>query len=133
MVRNHDALSTIKKAPVHQFVYSSLSFFGARRGGALPGSWFVRALTDIGRDPAAIRQTLYRMEQDGELTTRKLGRVKLYAATRFATATIDAGTQKIFERRPEPWDGEWTVVCLRLEGPAFRVVRERARNLLGVE
>lgn len=37
--------------------------------------WFVRALAEAGRDLAAVRQTLYRMEAEGEsprLVTRAL-------------------------------------------------------------
>jgi phenylacetic acid degradation operon negative regulatory protein len=126
-------LSTIKSVPISYFIYSSLSFYGSRRGGALPGTWFIRALEAAGRDAAAVRQTLYRMEHEGELVTRKVGRAKLYAATRFANAEIDAGSRKIFEPRRDDWDGNWTVVTLQLSGPRFRVERQRVVALLNVE
>jgi phenylacetic acid degradation operon negative regulatory protein len=133
MTRKNDTLSTIKTVPISYFVYSALSYFGSRRGGALPGTWFIRALGEARRDAAAVRQTLYRMEHDGELTTRKVGRVKLYAATRFATAEIDAGSAKIFAERRDDWDGNWTIVTLLLSGPAHRIERERVVALLAVE
>jgi len=125
-------LSTVRRAPLSYFVYSSLSFFGRERGGDLPGTWFVRALAGAGRDVAAIRQTLYRMESDGELVTRKSGRVKFYRASGYADAEIDTGLAKIFNPRDEDWDGRWTMVSLNLRSPAQRTTRERVVALLAV-
>ena len=126
-------LSTIKEAPVSYFIYSSLSFFGPRHGGSLPGMWFVRALGEAGRDPAAVRQTLYRMEHERELIAQKIGRVKLYSASQYATAEIAAGTAKIFEAPNATWDRQWTFVHLRFRNPALRIERQRVAALLGVE
>jgi phenylacetic acid degradation operon negative regulatory protein len=126
-------LSTVRRAPLSQFVYSSLSFFGRHRGGELPGMWFVRALRDLGRAAAAVRQTLYRMEAEGELATRREGRLKFYRATQYADAEIDAGLSKIFDAPAEAWDGLWTIVHVHLRTPAQRVARERVVALLAVE
>lgn len=126
-------LSTIKTAPVSYFVYSALSFFGPRHGGSLPGMWFVRALGEAGRDPAAVRQTLYRMERERELVTRKVGRVKLYSASQYARAEIAAGTAKIFDAPQARWDRQWTFVHLRFRNPTLRIERQRVTALLGVE
>jgi phenylacetic acid degradation operon negative regulatory protein len=126
-------LSTIRQAPISYFVYSSLSFFGRRRGGELPGMWFVRALREAGRDTAAVRQTLYRMEAEGELLSRKVGRAKLYRPTDFANAEIDAGLTRILEPPRHDWDGEWTIVHVHLRQSAQRVARERVVALLAVD
>jgi phenylacetic acid degradation operon negative regulatory protein len=126
-------LSTIARVPVSYFVYSAFSFFGRKRGGELPGGWFIAALTDAGRDEAAIRQTLYRMEHEGELVSRRVGRMKFYRPSGYATAEIDAGTEKIFERPQREWDGQWTMVRVGLRTAPTAKLRERVIALLAVE
>ena len=126
-------LSTIGRVPISYFVYSAFSYFGNRRGGELPGGWFVRALRTAGRDEAAIRQTLYRMEREGELTTRRSGRRKFYAPSAYAQAEIEAGTAKIFQRPVRTWDRRWTMVRVGLRTPALATHRERVIALLAVE
>jgi phenylacetic acid degradation operon negative regulatory protein len=125
-------LSAVTDAPVSYLVYSSLSFYGDRRGGEVAGTWFVSALESLGVAPAAVRQTLFRMERDEELVTRKVGRVKFYRASPYARAEIGAGLQKIFST-PEPdWDGYWTLVLTQFPTDR-RVQRERVRSILQVE
>jgi phenylacetic acid degradation operon negative regulatory protein len=87
----------------------------------------------MGRDEAAIRQTLYRMENDGELSARKAGRTKWYRPSSYADAEIDAGTEKIFERPPGEWDGAWTIVRVGLRSRTMASQRERVIALLAVE
>lgn len=127
-------MSTIKRVPISYFVYSSLSCFGRPLGGELPGMWFVRAIQEAGRDGAAIRQTLYRMEAEDEIVARKVGRTKLYRASRYASAEIDAGLSRILGSPPRTWNGRWTIVHLGFRGSAaHRVARERIVALLAVE
>jgi phenylacetic acid degradation operon negative regulatory protein len=73
------------------------------------------------------------MEKEGELGARRVGRAKLYRATTFADAEIDAGLQKIFRPGAGDWDGRWTIVHLNLRAPSQRVIRERVVALLAVE
>jgi len=125
--------STIRRNRLSRFIYSSLSFYGSRRGGGLPGMWFIRAMDEIGRDAAAVRQTLFRLEREGVLVTRKIGRAKLYAATSYASAEINAGLDLIFAPQHPKWDGQWTLVYIDLRGTRHRVDRERVIGLLEVE
>src|SRR5688500_5255508 len=118
-------LSTIRRVPLSYYVYSSFSFFGRIRGGELPGSWFVRALAAAGRDPAAVRQTLFRMEREEELVARKHGRMKFYAPSAYARAEIDAGTEKIFQEPDASWDGQWTLVRVGFRTASHAKHRER--------
>lgn len=127
-------MSTIERVPISYFVYSSLSFFGRQCGGELPGTWFVRAIGDAGRDLAAIRQTLYRMEAEEELVSRKVGRVKYYSASTYAHGEIDAGLERILGTPDEAWDKRWTFVHLGFgHMPLRRVARERVVALMSVE
>ncbi len=126
----HTSLSYIANAPVSYAVYSAFSFFGSRRGGELPGTWLVRALSAVGHEEATIRQTLLRMANDQELTVRRVGRTNHYRLSAFAEAEVHAGTDKIFSQ-PSHWDGRWTVVQIRFEGDE-RIERERVRSILHV-
>src|SRR5688572_2135511 len=125
-------LSTVTDAPVSYLIYSALSFYGDRRGGEVTGTWFVAALSSLGVAPAAVRQTLFRMERDEELIGRKVGRVKHYRASPYARAEIGAGVQKIFAVADTGWDGFWTLVLTRFP-TEMRVERERVRSILQVE
>jgi phenylacetic acid degradation operon negative regulatory protein len=123
----------VTDAPVSYSVYSAFSFYGARRGGELPGTWLVAALRALGHETAAVRQTLYRMEASRELDSRTAGRVKFYRLSPAARAEAEAGLAKIMdEEDTQPWDGEWTLVQFR-PGTEGRVERERLRDVLRAE
>jgi phenylacetic acid degradation operon negative regulatory protein len=122
----------VSDAPVSYSVYSAFSFYGARRGGELPGTWLVSALGALGHEVAAVRQTLYRMESSRELDSRAAGRTKFYRLTPAARAEAEAGLAKIMDEDTEPWDGEWTLVQFRA-GTEERVERERLREVLRAE
>jgi phenylacetic acid degradation operon negative regulatory protein len=117
-------VSTVISFPVSYAVYSSLSFFGPHRGGELPGRWFVAALGRVGHDAAAVRQTLWRMEQSGELAGRVDGRQRFYRFTPLAGAEARLGLARIMDPPPRGWDGEWTIVHLRFAA-GQRTERER--------
>lgn len=119
-------------ARTSEFVYSSLGFYGRRRGGELAGPWLVAALEDLGVPAVTTRKTLWRMEREGELVARQLGRVKRYRATPLAWAEIESGTDKILRSPPARWDGRWTVVTYAFDADE-RVARERIRAVLDAE
>jgi phenylacetic acid degradation operon negative regulatory protein len=125
-------LSSLRSAPTSDFVYSSLSFFARRRGGVLPGRWFVDAIGSLGVDEYAIRQTLFRMERNGALLTRREGRTKWYRPSATTQAVMDAGVARVTEPTSEAWDGEWTLVHFRI-GEDERERRDRIRDVLLVE
>jgi phenylacetic acid degradation operon negative regulatory protein len=127
-----EILSRLRSAPISRFVYSSLGFFGSRRGGALPGSWFTRSLAPIGIEEASIRQTLWRMERSGVLVARREGRAKLYAATPTTLAIIAGGTEKMLAPEEGAWNGAWTVLHFHF-GMERRRERDLVRDILMVE
>ena len=122
----------VADAPVSYSVFSAFSFYGARRGGELPGTWLVGALAALGHETAAVRQTLYRMEGSRELESRAAGRVKFYRLSPAARAEAEAGLAKIMNDDAQPWDGQWTIVQFRA-GTEERVERERLREVLRAE
>jgi phenylacetic acid degradation operon negative regulatory protein len=113
-------------------IYSTLTVYGGRRGGALPGSWFVAALAPLGHQPAAVRQALLRMTKAGELHAERVGRHKLYRLTPMAQAATAAGTEKLLADPPGAWDGRWTVCCYAFAG-GERALRDRVRDVLDSE
>jgi phenylacetic acid degradation operon negative regulatory protein len=125
-------LSSLHRAPASRFVYSSLGFFGSRRGGALPGLWFTRSLGSLGIGEATVRQTLWRMEKSGELEVRRRGRTKLYAGSPSTLAVIEAGTEKMLGPVEGPWDEEWTLVHFQFDAED-RNARDLVRDVLQVE
>jgi phenylacetic acid degradation operon negative regulatory protein len=118
--------------PTSYFIYSSLAFFGSRRGYEIPGTWFVRALEPFGRSPEVVRTELHRMVRDGELTRRKDGRRNFYRPTAVAHAELDAGTKRIFAPTKDRWDGRWTIVIAHFT-TVQRAQRDRLHSLLQVE
>ncbi|HEX9894263.1 MAG TPA: hypothetical protein VGA78_10090, partial [Gemmatimonadales bacterium] len=127
-----ELLSTVTSAPISYAVYSGLSFYGRRRGGELPGLWFVRAFGALGHAAPAVRQTLFRMERTAVLATRRAGRGKFYRLSPLAQAEADAGLAKILGPRPEAWDGQWTLLHARFDW-SERDQRERLYELLRSE
>jgi phenylacetic acid degradation operon negative regulatory protein len=127
-----EILSRLKMAPTSRFIYSSLAFYATATGGELPGSWFTRALSRLGIAESAVRQTLYRMEQDGELVSRKVGRKKMYAPTSTTRVILDVGSLKMTRKEEAPWDGSWTLIHFRFD-EATRIERDRLKDVLIVE
>lgn len=125
-------LSSLKKSTTSDFIYSSLSFFATRRGGRLPGSWFVEALGSLGIEEQAVRQTLFRLERTGVLRSEKEGRVKWYRAARVTESVLAVGRNRVAVATDVGWDGQWTLVHFRV-GEEDRDGRDRIRDLLRVE
>lgn len=124
-------MSSISRHPLNRLVFSSFAFFGRHRG-PLPGTWFVRCYGPFEIHASTVWQTLYRMENAGEIESRRGTRDKLYWPTPLAWASLDAGAAKLAPRRGgHAWDGTWTVALLRPGGDS--VLRARARTLLHTE
>lgn len=125
-------VSSLQSAPTSRFIYSSLGFFGSRRGGALSGLWFTRALVPLGIEEAAVRQTLWRMAKSGALKVRTVGRHKMYAASPSTLAVIEAGTEKMLGPTEGEWNGAWTIVHFQFDADERRA-RDLVRDVLQVE
>jgi len=139
-IRSSDLLSSLPRAVrvmlaearTSEFVYSSMSFFATRRGGELSGPWLVEGLGALGRSTSSVRQTLWRMERDGEIVARREGRAKLYRLTPLARTEMEIGADKILRPPETGWDGRWTLVVSAFDGDE-RPARERLRAALDAE
>lgn len=125
-------LSTVREAQIPLLVYSTLSAYGNRRGGELPGPWFVSIFGSIGHRPPAVRQVLYRMVRNREMDVRKRGRVNFYKLSEYGSASIEAGRHMLFGEPEVEWDGYWSLVHFQFES-GERVERDLVRNQLCLE
>ena len=125
-------LSSLKSATTSDFIYSSLSFFASRRGGSLPGRWFVEAIGSLGVEEQAIRQTLFRLERTGVVESARKGKQKFYRASQATEAILSAGRDRVGLPVDKKWDGKWTLVHFRV-GEDDRDSRNRLRDVLLVE
>ena len=125
-------MSTLREAPVSDFVYSSLSFFAPLHDGRLPARWFTESLGALGIEEQAVRQTLFRLERGGVLVGSRQGRMKWYAAASATEGILAAGRARVSTPSADEWDGNWTIVHFRI-GEDDRERRDRIRDLLLVE
>lgn len=118
----------LQNARAGELIYSCLAFHGPDQGGELAGTWLVVALDAIGVAPAATRQALFRLEQQGHVAARKEGRSKWYRLTTTGEAQVAAGRDRLARSVAPAWDGAWTLVCA-----SFTAGQRRARlQLLAV-
>jgi phenylacetic acid degradation operon negative regulatory protein len=130
---SHDGiLSTITAEPPTELIYSLLSAYGRRRGGELPGAWFVAVLESLRHKPPSVRQALFRLAREGALETRKAGRITWYRLSSFGQAAIATGSDKLFTPPQSSWDGCWTLVFCQFD-TGSREAREHAREILELE
>ena len=79
----------------------------------------------VGAD--ATRVVMSRMRSEGWFDARRVGRESLYSLTAQAWEMLDEGRPRIFERRREPWSGEWCLVTYSVP-EAARQTRDRLRK-----
>jgi phenylacetic acid degradation operon negative regulatory protein len=121
--------AALAAAPTTDFIYSSVSFLRGIYRRQVPGTWFAEALGEIGVDPQAVRQALFRLTKTGVLVAERHGRVNWYAPAPSTVEILDAGRARTRPTDHEAWDGQWTVVHFRLDD-ADRERRDRLRDVL---
>jgi phenylacetic acid degradation operon negative regulatory protein len=125
-------LSIVAAEPPTELVYSLLSAYGRRRGGELPGAWFVAVLQALRHKPASVRQALFRLTRTGALEARKDGRLAWYRLSSYGQAAIATGSDKLFTPPSLSWDGRWTLVFYQFD-TGSRDARDQAREILELE
>ncbi|GAB3350417.1 PaaX family transcriptional regulator [Modestobacter lapidis] len=93
----------------------------------------LQALSELlevfGVGESTTRVVLARMRREGWFDTRRDGRPTIYSLTQQSWRLLDEGRTRIFDRRREPWDGEWRMVIYGVAEPD-RPERERLRRTL---
>jgi phenylacetic acid degradation operon negative regulatory protein len=96
-------------------------------GGEAPMRVLVDLLGAFGTTADATRVVMSRLRAEGWFDTRRIGRESRYALTARAWEMLDEGRPRIFERRREPWSGEWCMVTYSVP-EAARQTRDRLRK-----
>ncbi len=96
-------------------------------GGEAPMRVLVELLGAFGISADATRVVMSRLRAEGWFETRRVGRESLYALTARSWEMLDEGRPRIFERRREPWSGEWCMVTYSVP-EAARQTRDRLRK-----
>lgn len=98
-------------------------------GDSIRLSHLVTVLQAFDINEATARVTMARMRRDGWFDTSRHGRESVYAINAKSRALLDSGRRRIFERRTEPWDGEWHLVVYTVP-ETERLKREQLRKSL---
>jgi phenylacetic acid degradation operon negative regulatory protein len=96
-------------------------------GGEAPMRALVNLLGAFDISADAARVVMSRLRAEGWFETRRVGRESRYALTARAWDMLDEGRPRIFERRREPWSGEWCMVTYSVP-EAARQTRDRLRK-----
>ena len=96
-------------------------------GGEAPMRVLVSLLGAFGISADATRVVMSRLRAEGWFDSRRVGRESRYALTAQAWEMLDEGRPRIFERRREPWSGEWCLVTYSVP-EAARQTRDRLRK-----
>lgn len=84
-------------------------------------------LGDFGVEGPTVRVNMSRLRKEGWFTSRRLKRETIYKLSDHILKVLDEGRQRIFERLPGDWDGQWTMVTYHVP-ESERAVREQLRK-----
>ncbi len=91
----------------------------------------ISALMDaLGVAPATTRQALRRLTRQGMVEAERHGRRSAYTITAQGRARLDEAAERIYRRRPRPWDGRWRLLTWTFE-EEHRAARDALRRELG--
>ncbi len=82
----------------------------ALRGGETWIGNIITLMSGLDISAQAVRSTLSRMTQKGWLRSRREGRHSFYAITPKTELLLTEGTQRIYQPRKDPWDGQWHIL-----------------------
>lgn len=80
------------------------------RGGEIWVGSLIQISGQFGLSQQAVRSALSRMSQHGWLKVHRGAGRAFYGATARTRRLLEEGTQRIFARRPGPWDHRWRIL-----------------------
>lgn len=98
------------------------------RGACLWLGSLIQLLQPLGVNERLVRTAVYRLVQEGWLTTRTQGRRTDYLLTEAGMARVDEAARQIYAARAPSWDLHWRMLLVTEALPAR--VRERLRRSL---
>ncbi|OGO38772.1 MAG: hypothetical protein A2147_03560 [Chloroflexi bacterium RBG_16_57_8] len=100
------------------------------RGGEISIASLIRLLNNIGLSDQAVRSAVSRMCRAGILKARRTSRGSYYSLAERGRELLDKGTERIFQRKNDTWDGTWSIVTYSVP-ERMREARDRLRLELG--
>ena len=98
-------------------------------GGEIGLRALVELLAPFGISEDVVRVLMARLRKEGWFESSRVGRQSRYSLTDEGWHLLDTGRERIFERPPEPWPGEWCMAIYSIPESA-RASRDRLRKLL---
>ncbi len=97
----------------------------APRGGVVWLGSLIRAMEPFGVSERLVRTSVYRLAQDGWLTSEQVGRRSYYRLSEDGRERFAQATHRIYGDPVRDWDGEWCLVLLSgLDAAARDAVRK---------
>jgi phenylacetic acid degradation operon negative regulatory protein len=98
-------------------------------GGEIGLRALVELLGPFGISEDVVRVLMARLRKEGWFESSRVGRQSRYSLTDEGWHLLDTGRERIFERPPEPWTGEWCMAIYSIPESA-RASRDRLRKTL---
>ena len=100
------------------------------RGGEISIASLIKILTNFGLSGQAVRSAVSRMCLAGLLKARRNSHGSYYSLTASGRDLLEKGTERIFQRKNDSWDGTWSIVTYHIP-ERMREARDRLRLELG--
>jgi phenylacetic acid degradation operon negative regulatory protein len=98
-------------------------------GGEIGLRALVELLAPFGIGEDVVRVLMARLRREGWFESSRVGRQSRYSLTDEGWRLLDTGRERIFERPPEPWPGQWCLAIYSVPESA-RASRDRLRKTL---
>jgi phenylacetic acid degradation operon negative regulatory protein len=98
-------------------------------GGEIGLRALVELLAPFGISEDVVRVLMARLRREGWFESSRVGRQSRYTLTDEGWQLLDTGRERIFERPPEPWSGQWCLAIYSVPESA-RASRDRLRKTL---
>lgn len=86
----------------------------------------VDIMAGFGLNARQVRTAMFRLGQDGWLTSQQLGRRSYYCLSESGQRQYERAAARIYAGAPSPWDGQWILVVPdRIESSAREELRKR--------
>jgi phenylacetic acid degradation operon negative regulatory protein len=100
------------------------------RGGEISIASLIELLSNFGLSGQAVRSAVSRMCRGGLLKVRRTRSGSYYSLAESGYELLNKGTERIFRRKNEQWDGMWSLVTYSIP-ESMREARDRLRLELG--
>ena len=98
-------------------------------GGEIGLRALVELLAPFGIGEDVVRVLMARLRKEGWFESSRVGRQSRYSLTDEGWNLLDTGRERIFERPPDPWSGQWCLAIYSVPESA-RASRDRLRKTL---